>query len=184
MVLQRTYDINPDLGFPGALARPSEPHSLESGILHVPSAGRAPRPGDALYYDEGEGAFALPTDAAQDAAVCAILSYRADQVASADSIVRFADGDEIQFGRLGTFWVVAGSAMQYGQQIRMARDDYQWDPKAAHAPAAAGNSQANINAAIAAALQSLGRYPIVCVSRDPVSAGGMAQAQIGFGRIL
>lgn len=178
MAVQRSYEINPERGFPGALARPSEPHALESGIIHVPANARKPRPGDALYYDTAENKFAVPTDAAQSALVCAILSYRADQVANAESIVEYSDDDEIQFARFGTFWVKAGAAMEYGQRIAWDRADYAWDPVAD--PALAANpSIATINALLAA----LGRYPIVCVSRLPVAADGIAQAQIGYGRI-
>lgn len=178
MAVQRSYDINPARGYPGALARPSEPHALDSGVIHVPANARNPRPGDALYYDEAENAFAIPTSGAQSGLVCAILSYRADQVANAESIVEYSDGDEIQFARLGTFWVRAGAAMEYGQRIAWDRADYEWDPVAD--PALAANpSIATVNAL----LEALGRYPIVCVSREPVAASGIAQAQIGYGRV-
>lgn len=195
MVLQRTYDINPDLGFPGALARPSEPHSTGSGIIAVGGTGHSsvtPRPGDAIYYDRASGAFRLPNTDANFQDTCAILGYRADQVADADSRVSFVDGDEIQFFTLGTVWVLAGQAMQYGDLLH-------WDGSgtlstwavenaltigaALTASSATAEDAANLANQLRAYILELRRHPIVCVSRDPVSSGGIAQAQIGYGRV-
>ena len=191
MVIQRTYEINPEVGFVGDLARPSEPHALESGILHVPtSATRTPRPGDALYYDETENKFAIPTTAAQVRATIGILHYRRDAVVDEGDVVEFMDDTEIEVAVFGTFWVKAGSAMEYGQRIDWATDDYLWDPvtvPSAITALAAAPTMANVNTAlteIGAAIASLGRLPIVCVNRHPVAANGIAQARIGYGRIL
>ena len=62
--VQQSYSINPDVGFAGQIAEPNSPMRIEQGILHVPAAGTTPRPGYAVYYDTGNNAWALPTNAA------------------------------------------------------------------------------------------------------------------------
>ena len=166
--VQQTYNINPNFGFPGAIAEPSAPHALDSGVINVPTAAtRTPRPGDAVYYDTTNNAFAIPTTAAQSLAVVGLLSYRRDQVATANSIIQFADGEEVEVAVFGTFWVTAGSAMEYGQAISWDRVDFQWDPYARVTDIA-----------------SIVQVPIVCVSRLAVAANGIAKARIGYGRVL
>ena len=164
--VQTNYSINPDRGFPGLLAQPSAPHALDSGVLHVPgTATRKPQPGDAVYYDATEDAYAVPTTAAHSLAVCGILSYRQDTVADADSKVKFDDGDEVEVAVLGGFWVTAGSAVEYNQLLAWDRADYLWDTLTK--PAAFADLVTN---------------PIVCVSRHGVAANGLAIARIGYGR--
>ena len=167
MVIQRVYEINPEVGFVGDLARPSEPHSLESGLLHVPTgAARNPRPGDAVYYDTTANGFAVPTDAAERLLVVGILHYRRDAVA-AGSVISFADDTEVEIGVFGTFWVEAGAAAEYGQILQWQLDDQKWDPLARVADIA-----------------SMAQTPIVCVSRSAGADGDIIQARIGFGRVI
>lgn len=167
-MVQKSYDINPDVGYAGDIARPSEPHSLDSGLISVPSAAtRNPRPGDAVYYDTTANAFAIPTTAAHSLLVCGILSYRADTVANAASILEYGDGDEVEIGVFGTFWVPAGSAVEYGQMISWDRTDFQWDADAR-----------------VTAIASILPNPIVCVSRKAGAADDMVQARIGYGRVI
>ena len=172
--VQTTYATYPERGYAGLPARPTEPHTLDAGLLHVPTgATRNPRPGDAVYYDAGENAFAIPTSAAESLLVCGILSYRQDTVANDDDIVEFKNDDEVQVGVFGTFWVVAGSAMEYGQAIGWNRTDFEWDPLST----TAATTVAELNARL--------RYVnITCVSRQAVAADGLAMARIGYGRIL
>ena len=184
MVVQGTYEINPDRGFPGDLARPTEPHALDSGVIHVPAAApRKPRPGDAVYYNTTEDAYAIPTTAANLAVVVGILSYRKDVVQSgaARDTVEYSDGAEVEVGVHGTFWVTAGSAIEYGGRIIWDIADYKWD--ALTIPAVAGANVAAVVTSINATLTAYGRTPIACVSRQAVAADGLAQARIGFGRI-
>ena len=62
MSLQRTYQINPEVGFPGQIAEPNSPHRIEVGYLHVDTgAARAnPRPGDSVFYNDGQDAWQVP----------------------------------------------------------------------------------------------------------------------------
>ena len=166
--IQQSYSINPDVGFPGDLAQASGPHHYHSGVLVVPSAAtRNPRPGDAVYYDTTNNGFAIPTTAAHLLLVSGILGYRKDAVQNAADIVEFKNGDEVQVGVLGTFWVRAGSGMEYGQIIGWDLADYLWD----------------VDARVTA-IASIAQLPIVCVSRFAVAANGVAQAQIGYGRVI
>ena len=165
--VQQSFNINPESGFPGDIAQASAPHVLDSGVINIPtSATRNPRPGDAVYYDTATNAFAIPTSAAQSHAVVGILSYRKDQVANANSIVEYADGDECEVGIFGGFWVKAGEALEYGNLLSWSRTAFDWEVLTAPA-----NFAALVN------------YPIACVSRKAVADGGIAIARLGYGRI-
>ncbi len=198
--VQQTYDINPDRGYQGALARPSEPHATGSGILRNPASYKA-RPGDPLWYDSANNAFSYPTTNAQFQQVCAILGYRMDTVANPEDIVEFDTGDEIQFFTFGTVWVEVSQAAEYGDRLHWNFSNREWlvDNSVFPALAAAdftgvtgldltngigtvaeGVIYANI---IANQVKEISRYPIACVSREPVSANGLAMAQIGYGRV-
>ena len=185
--VQQNYNINPTTGFIGDLAEPSAPHLSDSGVIHVPTSGRKPRPGDAVYWNRTENAFSIPTDAATLRLVCGLLTYRKDQVASSTSVVEYSDGDEIEVAKLGAYWVKAGSAMEYEDRIAWDVADYQWDPDPITDFVADGSDLTTTQALannIKAILNEVGRYPIVCVSRLPVAASGIAKARIGYGRVL
>jgi len=193
--IQQSYSIYPDIGYVGVLARPTEPHATASGLINVPSSlARAPQPGDALWYDSSSNRFRVPETDAHLKNVCAILGYRMDTVAEADSTVKFTDGEEIQFFIHGTVWVTAGTAMEYGDRLSWDKSDSRWDvlprPDVAIANLTGAVNLALVNSlknsvveAINGALDDLGRYPVTCVSRDPVAVGGLAMAQIGYGRV-
>lgn len=195
-VVQGTYEVNPDVGFPGAIARPYEPHALDSGLIHVPTgATRRPRPGDAVVYDQTEDAYKLPTSDAESLEVAGILSYRADTVQDASQVTEFADGDEVEVAVLGTWWVRAGSAVEYGDRLAWDRADFKWDPQADPAASAIADLTGTVNLALVnqlkdavivsvnAALASLSRIPIVCVSRFAGADTDIVMARIGFGRV-
>ena len=179
--VQTSYQINPELGFPGDLARPNEPHSLDSGTLHVPTgATRKPRPGDALYYDTGQNKFAIPTSAAQVQNVVGLLHYRKDRVQNVNSTLEFENNAEIEVAIFGTFWVVAGSAIAYDARIDWDHQDFKWDP-APELSLPNGYGAATVKAAIEAAL---GRVPIVCATRGGASTDGqIIEARIGYGHL-
>lgn len=166
---QTSYEINPDIGFAGKLAEPNSPHRVEAGILHVPSgATRMPRPGDVLYYDTTENQWAIPTSAAQSLLVGGILSYRADTVANAASILEFADEAEIEVATMGFWWAVAGSAMEYDAICSWDRSDFKYDTDAR-----------------VTAVASIVPYPMVCKQRGGVSADGdLFKLALGIGRVI
>ena len=89
-----------------------------------------PRPGDALYYDTATDSWAIPTDAGESLLVAGILSYRADTVQNASSILEFADNAEIEVATMGVWWVVGGSAMEYGSICSWDRGDFRFDADA------------------------------------------------------
>jgi len=177
--VQRDYRRYPDLGRIGDLVRPTEPHAFDLGLAHVPTNGRKPRPGDSVYYDTNANGFAVPTSDAQRLIVCGIVSFdpgvvqgrlsAAPSGANSDQFVEFDDEDPIKVTVFGTVWVMAGAAMEYGQQIvqdSYTSPDWLYDPIAAPTTVAAIHSTA-----------------IFCVSPSPVAANGLAQARIGYGRI-
>ena len=193
---QTSYDINPDIGFPGELARPSEPHATASGIAGVGGAGfngDGMQPGDPVFYDRVNDRFRAPLNDTQFDEVCGILGYRKDTVAESDATVEIGNGEEIQFFTFGTVWVTASEAMRYGDKIhwdagthRWGVEDYVGDPSDTDFATAADTTwnagEVTLVNALRQFVRGMRRYPIVCVSRAPVAAGGMAMAQIGYGR--
>ena len=206
-LFQQNYNINPERGFPGMLARPSEPHATGSGLMGTGGTANAPSPGDPVYYDASTRRFRVPVDDTHFDQICGILGYRVDQVARSDSTVEYSDGDEIQFFTFGTIWVRAEATLTYGQSIHWNGSTQRWfvgtrlpvmantdwptfattnttEPSNGADTVTFANEIRNATiGAFNATLRRLKRYPVVCVSRDPVSSGSMAMAQIGYGRV-
>lgn len=167
MSVQTSYAINPDRGFAGGLAQPSAPHFVDSGRIYVPAgATRIPRPGDPVLYDKDQNAFRLPA-ANERISVVGILSYRRDALQQTDGHVQFANGAEVEVAIMGGFWVEAGAAVEYGDQIVWQTDDYKWNPVAR-----------------AAAIGEQHIRPIECASRKAASDGELIIARIGYGRVI
>jgi len=200
--IQTAYQVNPDVGFAGGLARPSEPHSLDSATIHIASGqGAAAKPGYPVYrYSASQ--VAVPTNAAQMQRVIGILSYRVDTVAEDNGEIDFEDDDFVQFGVFGTFWVTAGSAIQWGQRLTWAHADLstpadrdqKWDALALtevpglNATAASFADLAAARTAMESLRVSIRRLtdgvPIRCVSPDAASDGHLIEAQIGYGELF
>ena len=203
--IQTQYNRYQQAGWPGALARPNEPHAFHIGVLHVPSgATRTPRPGDPVYYDATENQYAIPTTAAQLNAVCGIIVYDSGTVqaeltspptdANSPAYIEYKDNAEIKVGFAGTYFGIAGEAQEYDDLLVWDLTDFKWDVRAAATVAAHTDVTADTVAAINAALTSvttrvnaaiadLRRRPFTCVARSPVAADGLTEIQIGFGRV-
>ena len=167
--VQQSYDVNPDLGFAGALAEPNSPHRVEAGYLNVPTgATRLPRPGDALFYDTATNSWAIPTDAGESLLVAGILSYRADTVQNASSILEFSDNSEIEVATMGVWWAVGGSAMEYGSICSWDRGDFRFDADAR-----------------VTGIAAIVPWPMVCMQRGGVAANGdLFKLGLGLGRVI
>ena len=198
MAVQSQFDRYYQQGYPGDLARPSEPHAFDLGVAHVPANGRKPRPGDAVYYNAAENAFAVPVDAATQRQAVGVVSYDPGLIqgtlaappadSNSDRFVEFEDGDPLKILVLGTAWVIAGSAMEYGQLVQQASfgggADYQWDVWTPDVTIDALTQVAQLRAQVIQLAESLHRRVFECVSPAPVAANGSAQVRIGYGRIV
>ena len=165
--VQQTFRVYPSHGFPGMVAQPAGMCMTDSGQLHVPTSGRSPRPGDALYYDRTENQFAIPTTSAQSLLVCGILGYRQDHVASPTHVVEYEDNDAIQVIRVGSVWVTAGEDVEYDDLLTWDRTAFKWDVLTK--PAAFAN---------------LVEHPIYSASAGTIGDDAVLIARIGFGRVL
>ena len=168
MAVQASYALNPAPGFLGAIAEPNSPHRLEAGIL-VTGGGRTnPHPGDAMFYDISSNGWRTPDTAAESVRFTGILSYRADQVADANSFVEFTAGDEIQVITMGAFWLVVNAVVEYGSQLQWDRSSpYEWQ------------SRARVTS-----LGSMHAQPVTARNRFASVADEIIKADIGFGRII
>lgn len=185
-VVQSVYATYPEKNFPGNIARPGEPMSIERGLLRVATGTRNPRPGDALMFDRGENRFRLPTSASEARQVVGILGYDATEIQSGADLdtVSFSDNDEIRVNTFGTFWVTAGEALRWGDRLIWNTANQKWHIRQAPDPGnAAGTTAANIGDSVLAGLQLLTTLPIACVSINEVAADELAEARIGFGRV-
>ena len=168
----------PPLGYPGDLARAGEPFAFDLLNAQVPTNGRKPRPGDALYYDAANNGVAVPTSATQVRSVLGICSYDPGTVtstlptgvptgANSDQFIEYDDGDAIKMIVFGTVWIIAGAAMEYGQTLAWDTTNNDFRPLSRQS-----------------AVANLHLVNIVCVSPAPVAADGVAQVRVGFGRAL
>ena len=198
MPVQVDYGRYPEKGYLGDVARPAEPFAFDLGLAHVPTSGRKPRPGDAVYYDTTANGFAVPTTAAQRTAVIGIVSYDPGVVSStlasaptdanSDQFVEFYDDDPIKICVFGTVWVRAGSAMEYGQVVQQdtySTPDYKWDP---YTPdLSVPNTFADLaaaRAAVFAVVENSRSRVFECVNPTPVADSDLVQVRIGYGRIV
>ena len=191
MPVQTTYSDYPASGYPGGVARPSEPHGMDSGTLYVTSgeAGN-PKPGDAVHWNATQNRFQVPTTTAQARRAVGVLGYRVDTVANDANQVRFKDGDAVQVCVLGTVWCKVGEGVEYGDAVIFDTSDDDWVKFGgipADAVEAEGTSQAQINTALASLkdqiVEGLRAVEFTVVSPEPVASGSVAQVRIGFGRI-
>ena len=170
MVVQRSYSINPPVGFPGTIAEPNSPTRVERGVLHIgASDGRdtgGARPGDALFWDTTNDAWRVAHDGGSVRSVAGFLSYPADTVANASSIVTFASGAEIEIVTMGVVWVVAGGNVERHNFLEFQQGDYKYD-----------------NLARQTAIANLHTNPIECYSTSG-SDGDIIKAAIGYGRVI
>ena len=172
MPVQITYQINPEVGFPGMLAEPNSPHRVERGVLNIVAsqARLTPRPGDAVFYNTGDNAWQVPDNAANRLAAEGILSYRQDDVGDADSEIILTDGAEIEVITMGVVWVVAGAALERGNQVSMqvgtGNDAFQY-----------------IGVTRATDVASIYAHPITCYSISAAD-NGLFKAAIGYGRAI
>ncbi len=184
MAVQTTYQVNPDIGYPGEVAQPNFPHAFDSGVAHVASgiaSGRELRPGDGLQYNRAEDGWQYCTD---PKLLSGILVYRQDRVQKEDSTLTFADGDEIEVCVFGSVWVRVGAAAKYSDRLEFSSSNHNWsviDSPDVWDPTTAGSPT---DAELAAYQKSYGRVPVTCASRLDVSANGIAIARIGYGRVF
>ena len=176
--IQTQFRVHQQPGWPGSLARPNSPYAYDIGSVNVPSAAtRNPQPGDAVYWNATANAFELAVSSTQIRDTLGIIVYDAGTVqstlasapsnANSDAFIQYADGDIIKVGIMGTFYVIAGGALEYGDQVDFDSTDGQWDARTK-----------------ATTIATLALQPIVCVSRSPIVASALAEIRIGYGRAI
>ena len=203
MGIQSTYAIYPDLGYAGGVARPNEPMAIDLGLF---VGSGVIKPGQAVRYDRANDGFVLPTNVATSRDFIGVVHYRRSEVQTADDEVEFSNGDDIEVGVMGTFWVISDNAVKYGDRMAFdtstgnfhmissatadvgtgAGDRNITDPLAASSAGATDVSTA-INAGVQNILDGniggIGGNQAWCVSPKPVAAGGLAQMRLGYGKV-
>ena len=174
--VQQAYNTYPQRGYPGDLARPHEPNAIDLLPVQVPSSGRNPRPGDPVYWDATNDGAAVPTDANLNETVMGIVAMYSDQVASrlsavpaganSDAYIEYEDGDVMPVIVMGTVWLLAGAALEYGNLIRWNTSNFDWETV---------TKPTDFNTII--------KKPIICVDVS-VADTELFQARIGFGELF
>ena len=136
MAVQYTSNTYPGKGLPGELSREGEPHAIDFVPAQVPTDGRNPRPGDMVYWDTTNDGAAVVTNAAQRLAAFGIVHFDMSKVqedgtrpagADTDTFIEYEDADVMPVIVMGTAYVRAGAACEYGNRMQ-AQDDFKWDP--------------------------------------------------------
>ena len=176
MAVQTTTNTYPGVGLPGEIARPNEPIRIERLPVHVPSSGRKPRPGDAVYWDATANGVAVPTSAATELDTIGIVHFEQNRVqnkltavpsgADTDTFIGYEDDEIAPIVVMGTVYVRAGGAVEFGDLLRMQNVDKKWDADNTDPPTTA----------------KLYRRPVECVSKVGAD-GGLIEANIGGGRV-
>ena len=178
MAIQTQYDINPQAGYVGQLARPAEPYALDLLPAHAAGNLRKPRPGDMVYWDRTNNGAAVVTSAAEFRDAIGIVTYNPGTVAktlaaapagaNSDTYVEYEDHANMPVLVFGSVHLLAGGAMEYGDAVGYDFGDHDWTTAAAPKPAAIGN---------------IIRRIVECVDLD-VSDGDIFTARIGYGRVF
>lgn len=137
MAIQTTTNTYPSRGLPGELARDGEPYAIDFLPVQVPDSGRKPRPGDAVYWDATNNGVAAVVSG-QMANMIGIVHYDLSKVqdtlsstpsgADTDQYIEYDDGEFAPIITLGTVYVRAGAACEYGQLMAQQVDDRKWNP--------------------------------------------------------
>ena len=181
--IQTEYTRYQQPGWVGGLARPNEPFIYDTGPLYVATSGTLPRPGEPVRWNATQDAFQLVSTSTR-ANMVGIVSYEPATVqgalttvpagANSPAFVEYADGAFVKIGVLGTFWVIAENAMQYGDPVRYNATERKWESYTPALPATYDN---------AASLALIRALPVTCVSAAPVAVDGIAEIRFGHGRI-
>ena len=161
--IQQQYRRHQQAGQPGWLARPNAPHAYDMG-----EAGEALNPGDGVRYVAATNDWRKPTSTAERLEVQGIVSYdiaapsgaitqATGQNASAQ--VEIADGSPIKVGVIGSFWAIAGGAIEYGDIVLFDQSNSNW---------VRGSTPGT-------SLATTPRNPAICVSPSPVASGDIVE---------
>ena len=123
-----------------------------------------------MFYNPSDNAWQVPDNVTNQLAVAGILSYPADTVANAASIVIIVDGAEIEVITMGVAWVTFGGVAERNSQVVMqvgtGNDAFQY------------TAQARVTATA-----SMYTHPIECY--DSVTAdNNIGKVAIGYGRAI
>ena len=171
--IQSQYGRYQQAGYPGEVARPSDPCVFDIGQAHIPASGDNLQPGWGVYWDSTNDGFIIPAATGNEHNVTHIVSFDRAHVAStlsaiptganSDQLIEFADGAVMKLGAMGHFWVIARVALEFGDHLNFDFTTKKWET---YTPAASDI-----------------RTPAICVSQAPVAANGLAIVRFGFGRL-
>ena len=137
MAIQTTTNTYPGVGLPGELASPGEPYRIQLLPVHVPASGRKPRPGDGLYWNATSNGVAAAASAANELIVIGVGHYDLSRVqnrltavpsgADTAQYVEYDDGELMPVVLMGSVYVRAGGACEFGDLMRFQDNDFKWD---------------------------------------------------------
>ena len=182
--VQLNYAINPERGFVGAPARDNEPLIIDQVPAQVPSSGRKPRPGDQVYWDATNNGAAAVTSADQQELALGIVTYFPGVIAkrlasvpsgaNSDTYIEYEDGALMPVVRVGSIWLLAGSALEYGDTIVQHASDRDWVKAGSTSQGGVEGQPSNLNQFI--------RSPVE-VADLSVADEGIFVGRIGIGRV-
>ena len=170
--IQAGYRTHQQPGWVGDLAKPTAPWEFIMGEIHATGTDTVAA-GTAVAYDDTENAFVAVADSdAGGLTTIGIVSFDSGSVAStksapgtaenSDAFVAYGDGDYAKIGIMGTFWAVAGGALEFGDAVRYDSSEVGWVAQAAP---------------VAADIHDTARNACVCVSHG-VADGELFQVRL------
>ena len=125
--IQSSYGRHQQPGWPGSKAKPGAPMEFVTGPVGVPTNGTKPKPGYGVYYNKTNKDFRVPTTRDQALLVEGIVIYDAGTVqgskstpstdVNSDTLVEYEHGRVVKIGIFGTFFAVAGGALEFGDLV-------------------------------------------------------------------
>ena len=153
------------------------------GRAHVPTGGRAPRPGDALVFNSTNERFAVPTTDAERQQVIGVVAYEADRITQVTVSgqdrtfhTQRDDGQPMKIMTCGHMWATAAEALQYGDRL-IFNGDYKW-AKREDLGDPAGTTADDIKAFVESALAQLHWHAAWCATP---SVAADEQFELAFG---
>ena len=156
------------------------------GIISVPTTGTPPdpEPGDAVYWDDSDKMFKLPTTAALSRQAVGIICTRKYETSET-----YSNGDQIEVLLQGFMVIEVGAASAFWNRMQWSHDDQKWDPVADPTMTALTSTTLNaayntaLKGAVDGALEELYQLPIRVIDLDGASADGdLVEVCVGITR--
>ena len=122
MALQTDFTARQQAFFVGFPTMPFADCFTRRGRIYVPDMGTAPKPGDAVVWNDTQKSWALPTTAAESAGVRGVLVLSQQTTG-----VEYENEDPVIVLQRGNLAVIAGGTVAFDDFVQWQTGDQKWD---------------------------------------------------------